>query len=290
MRNVPPFRCEGCGAESGYPSRCDACDQDYVDARGRPNVRPHVVRRRVPAVRGPMAIAAALGAFVTLQVLFVTWTGGTLRLDMFSAVAALAWVVFLGLGARWLAFRLGDGSRAARRGARAALAAVRATPIAEARDGRARVSGRVSVLSPATDEAADVAAALRRQRSTHTWTEEVSTRGGIRQVTRSETTITETAECGRFAVIDETGVAIVDDDAFRLWSRSGRGLPAARDGVLAARDGARVEIVGPARLGDAPEVTELSGALGPGYRAGPATRALLFDGTPDDPVWILVDP
>lgn len=285
MRNAPPYRCPGCGAESDYPSRCDECEELYLDARGRPNVRPHVERWSVPRLRGPMIGVLLFALFVSGQVAMVTAWEGELQLDLFTIAAGALWAAFFGM----LGWRLLGSMRASnlRAGARAALASLPARPVAEATGGRCRVRGRVRVLRPAADEDASVGAAFRRVKTSHSYKVQVYDRRGHRDVTRVETVVTETAECGRFAVIDASGVAIVDDDAFRVWSRSGRGLPAFRDGAFLAREGEEVEIVGPARAGEAEEVRDLAPA-GSGYREGPPTAALIFDGTPDDPVWILV--
>src|SRR5687768_7827742 len=86
----------------------------------------------------------------------------------------------------------------------------------------------------------------------------------------------DTQECGRFAVLDATGVAIVDDDCFDLWPAEGDPHP--RGVVL--QDGFDVEVVGPARWGQAADVRDLVARTG--YRE--VGKALIFDGRPDAPV------
>lgn len=90
-------------------------------------------------------------------------------------------------------------------------------------------------------------------------------------------------EGGRFAVIDDTGVAIVDDDCFELWGRDpASGAPKACGGRVA--DGATVEVVGTATRRPAADISGL--VSDPHYRE--AAQALVFDGKPDAPVLVLI--
>lgn len=81
------------------------------------------------------------------------------------------------------------------------------TPIAEARDGTRRIRGTVRVIEAPPGEQPDVAMSLVRGR-----------------------------RVGRFAVVDGTGEALVDDDMVEVFSELG--------GELTVRDGDRVEVVG----------------------------------------------
>ena len=90
-------------------------------------------------------------------------------------------------------------------------------------------------------------------------------------------------EGGRFAVVDDTGVAIVDDDCFELWTRDpASGAPKACGGRVP--DGAMVEVVGTGARRPAPDITGL--VSDPHYRE--AAQALVFDGKPDAPVLVLL--
>lgn len=90
-------------------------------------------------------------------------------------------------------------------------------------------------------------------------------------------------EGGRFAIVDDTGVAIVDDDCFELWARDpATGTLKVGGGRVA--DGAAIEVLGTAARGPAIDVAGL--ASDPHYRE--AAQALLFDGKPGAPVLLLI--
>jgi hypothetical protein len=128
-------------------------------------------------------------------------------------------------------------------------------PIARCEGGAVRVRGRVKVLrAVVAPESGAPAAAFETE---------------------------DEREGGRYAIVDESGVAVVDDDCFELWTRDPGGGPGASGGVLS--DGAVVEILGTARRAPAPDVVGLS--IDPHYRA--VASALVFEGTPDDPVVLL---
>jgi hypothetical protein len=106
--------------------------------------------------------------------------------------------------------------------------------------------------------------------------------GNERSVVHSQRVQAVDAACGRFAVIDDTGVAVVDDDAFDLW-----GAAFVRDGdreVLEITNGMLVDVHGPARFSDEPEA-ELADQPG-AYRTRP--RVLLFDARQDSRLLIFV--
>jgi hypothetical protein len=90
------------------------------------------------------------------------------------------------------------------------------------------------------------------------------------------------AACGRFAVVDDSGVAVVDDDAFDLWGSSF--IRAGKARVLTVADGCEVEILGPAHLANEPEAEWHEGEAD--YRR--AKRVLRFEGTPKRRVLIWV--
>jgi hypothetical protein len=152
--------------------------------------------------------------------------------------------------------RLVGRARVARRRARALgrLGALpRATPIAAGVDGTVRVRGRVKLLR--------------------------AVRGPVDGAPLAAVETHDEREGGRFAVVDETSVAVVDDDCFELWSTD-----LARAGGRLA-DGAAVEVLGRARWAPATDVAGLAADVH--YRSG--ANALVFDGTPDEPIVILAD-
>ena len=83
--------------------------------------------------------------------------------------------------------------------------------------------------------------------------------------------------CGRFAIIDASGTAFVDDDCFEIWNSGHR-----RHGG-ALEDGRTVEVIGPAALTRLAAGDAVAGA--DPYRA--QAIAVSFDGTPTVPVIIV---
>lgn len=272
--------------ESPYPSYCDSCDQIYVDAAGRPCARPFVARR---AVSGRLVVLAVAAASVGL----VMTVAAAHEAGLYPWLAAIAWATLGGILGWWMVWLHWRSPNAQlRRGALAAVARARVGAIASQDAGVCRIRGRVRVLTAARDEDPSVGAVHRRVRTKHSYRVEVTEttpRGRSRTYMRNvvETAVTDTEECGRFAVIDDTGVAIVDDDAFRVWSLSRR-LPSGRDGAFMAREGDVVEVIGPARREVVAEVFDLLPPAAGDYRASAPSPALVFNGTHEDSVWILV--
>jgi hypothetical protein len=98
-------------------------------------------------------------------------------------------------------------------------------------------------------------------------------------------TFSERAGCGRFAITDGSGVAIVDATTdFEIWRMAGGFLEQRFSGALEVRDGSEVEIVAVGRRAPAADdARELANA---GYRE--RGQNLLLESTPDRPVLILV--
>jgi hypothetical protein len=96
--------------------------------------------------------------------------------------------------------------------------------------------------------------------------------------------VTEFSECGRFAVVDDSGVALVDDDCFEIWSLDTEHPRLFEDEILGAFDGAVVEVFGPATWINNHQL----GLLAPtnSYRSSP--RILAFNGRPEAVVTVLV--
>ncbi len=117
------------------------------------------------------------------------------------------------------------------------------SPIARSEPGLVHIRGRVRVLSSVTSASGEPLAAY-------------------------------SGATGHFAIVDESGTAIVDDDMVELWPAD-----ASKLGLVQLREGDEVEVIGTARreqTKDAP-----SGA----YRA--AGEALVFEGTPDANIHII---
>lgn len=247
MRNQPPYSCPQCGEPALPTARCWRCDVPMVDSQGRPVLV-------TPLRRFTLTDSSSFrGLLPPLNKLFI-----------------------------WLADR--------NRQSRAEERQREAGPVQSigAASGRCHVRGRVHVLQPVELEPELRAGALlSRRRRGDSAKVEVVRDGRPVMTTVSRTYIEERTACGRFAVIDDTGVAIVDDDAFEVWSL-GPPLGSTGDGMLAACDGDEVEILGPAEPGLAPEVRDIPAKIvkEAGYRDA-APRALLFDGKARDRVLIL---
>jgi hypothetical protein len=145
--------------------------------------------------------------------------------------------------------------------------------IAEA-DDRPRIRGRVTILQPVAGPDGDAAAF--RARDVHD-VEETVRRSGGRPNAVTKRYVTERYRCGRFAVDDGTGWAIVDDEAFELWRDGGMAFGA--DDALVVSEGDEVEVTGPAHRKQIAEYGETAG-----YRG--KEQALVFDGSMADPIFV----
>lgn len=99
-------------------------------------------------------------------------------------------------------------------------------------------------------------------------------------------TIEESSRCGRFAVEDESGVAIVDEDAVEVWVTPRWDAPEERSFCVGVREGEVVEIMGPGAHRPA-EDDEVRGRKS-SYRTD--ARVFAFDGRPHERVWVLATP
>ncbi len=137
-------------------------------------------------------------------------------------------------------------------------------PIGEAR-GRCRVAGRVHVLSPVPGYPKHAAFCAR---SVSTTAEVRRVRG--REKTATVTNVTDLTKVGRFAIVDGTGVAIVDDPNALVWQGDVEILRRNTPGSIDVKEDTRVEVVGTAEPGPLPQ--ELSGY---GAYRGQGTAAFL---------------
>lgn len=252
------------------------------DASGRAVALPFVSRRSLDKARWATPMLVVIAAIVLAGA--IGFRSGVVDAVAYMIAVALisGFVAYTWLRTQKKTREVSDADRT--RQLRDALSAIELSPIGDAKAGRARIRGTVHVLRGVHD---GLAAVFQRVRETHKWMVEVVHDDQLVSEEMRETTITDTSECGRFAVVDDTGVAIVDDDAFVIWSLKQK-LAAYEGGALALRDGAEVEIIGPATKGVAPEAASLVRESSSSYRSGRSDSALLFDGTPDDRVWIVV--
>lgn len=197
--------------------------------------------RALTVAAGPTLVAASLvmsfGSATTYAILIATAVSAMLL--------ALAGDVGLQVlrRSKWEAVRVAARLRV-REGARA-MDAHPVSSIAEAAGKLVRIRGRVRVLRPVTTAPGDQVAA---------------------QLTDEVTRIS-----GRFFVADDTGVAIVDDDALELWSSERAGEP------VTIREGDTVEVLGRGEWREARELTD-------GYRGG--KQAFVFNGDAEQPVHV----
>jgi len=92
----------------------------------------------------------------------------------------------------------------------------------------------------------------------------------------------DSCKCGRFLVRDDTGVAVVDDDAFDMWAADGASVRGSTADGIWVGDGDEVEVVGPGAREPIRDATLVEGD----YRDG--STAFVFDGRPDDRVYVVL--
>lgn len=258
MRNRLPFRCPVCGADLGSATTCVRCRTEGRDAAGNAPARRQVPRR---AVQGWwtwwLVLVPTVGIVIVLQArasaVLSPWTLGASIAGAVLTSFALTFLARWRSTEAWLRER-SERSQAERRRERGGV--LRAIVDADGGD-LVRVRGRVRTIRPVPTPKGELVAAFRARR-----VETVGDRGRLEVV--------ETTACGRLAVDDGSGVAIVDDDAFTLEPLD----VATAAEVVALRDGDLVEIVGPATRVPAP-------ADIPGGGPGPEQTALVFDGRPE---------
>jgi hypothetical protein len=98
---------------------------------------------------------------------------------------------------------------------------------------------------------------------------------GLSQSGRPVHIFEERQDCGRLAIVDHTGTAIVLGPRATLWCEDAFGIFGPGGGVLRVTEGDLVEVVGQARLARIPDARRLDAA---GYRE--AASCLLFDRAP----------
>lgn len=271
MRRLPIDHCPVCGVISKTNTYCARCGVDMVDANGHGRIEPEVLSRTVRFSRRTLLGALAFLAFWSLMPNWYTHLHG------YAATLRLRAITFCAMGAVFIVVRL---VRRAREGVRAAVRRASVSPIASVDSPNAGIRGRVVVLRPAGAASPDVAARIvRHDEVVPSNRRTVSLYSPVDR----EATVTlhkEASVCGRFAVIDETGVAIVEDDAIVFEDDRPR---SERSSLDALREGDVVDVFGPASR---------RAAMDAHTRANVplvhARHALVFDGTPKDKVHVVV--
>lgn len=255
MREGREYRCPQCGTTSPVGVSCSNCKVDMIDENGNPPLKP---MPKIPSfVVSPWTLGGAALGFLGYAIISAIEPGHsalTVLLVGLFVMTAGAVSLFWGVTQPRRVLRSGQARR--RTWATAALRrATEVTAIGKTADGPARVRGKVKVLRPVH-----------------------APRTG-EPVAAFETD--DEREGGRFAIVDETGVAVVDDDCFELWSWDSSGSPGPCGGQIP--DGAMVEAFGQAVRRPTADVVGL--ATDPHYRE--AAQALVFEGKPDAPVRLL---
>lgn len=255
-----------------------------LDRAGRPVLAPSAVFLSLPTFDGfthPWAVWATFAVFLICGV-------------SIPGANAPWWVIAIAEGALWAAiittFVLIKDRRVKQH--RARLQAVRArltssaavTPILNA-SGIARIRGKISVIKAVKGPMGDpVAAYLVRARKD---TVELLSmgRGQTRRAVTAQT-VEESSACGTFLVRDESGAALIDDDAYTLASPALVDMPWNEPISLVLKDGAEVEILGAAARKPSSAYPDL--AQSAGYRESPSI--LVFDGSPEQRVLLIASP
>jgi hypothetical protein len=140
---------------------------------------------------------------------------------------------------------------------RAALRALAPVPIGKAR-GRCHITGMARVMEPVPGYPTHGAFFARSVGSVGREVERDE-----RTTWESVPTVSEVTRVGRFAVIDDSGVALVEDPDALVWYCDVSPFGAGGSGSIDVKDGTRVEVVGIAEPGILPPALAGHG----GYRA-----------------------
>jgi len=158
---------------------------------------------------------------------------------------------------------------------RAAARTERPVPLAKAKPGEIAVRGRVHVLDGVRYRGKTWAAWVHRDRVTRRCTCDPRCKATFKPLRTRWAT-------GRFAIVDDTGLAVIDAIPLDLW-RHDRGAQA--EGLIGIEHGDEVRVLGAAEAIEAPDVLALSPAP-VGYREAP--RVLGFTPAKRHRVCVLV--
>jgi hypothetical protein len=160
---------------------------------------------------------------------------------------------------------------------------VGAGPVGAIRDAKekVRIRGRVRIIKPVKGPMGEPVAAylVRHQRSAIGM---ISGRAGAYEAVTS-VTVEESSACGVFLVTDETGAALIDDDAFAIAPLDGGEVAWDKAMSIIVKEGSEIEVIGPAQRKPSAEYPVLAQTTG--YREAPSVLAL--NGTADERVIVL---
>lgn len=281
MRNQPPFSCPQCGDTGLGGDRCLRCEVELVDSAGLPALAPPAVFWSRPTFEGftyPWAAWLSMGAFV-ISILNVV--GAKLVWWHLLAVQVALWGAIT--GAYFGVVRLQVKRHRERAEAiRARIAS--ASPVAPIGqcNGLSHIRGRVHLIKPVQGPNGDPVAAYLVRRQKFILASVRDRRGQPLELTTT-ITVEETSASGTFLVKDDSGAALVDDDAFTVSPLATGRAKWDQPLSLVIKEGDEVEIIGPAERQPSSAVPELARASG--YRE--ASTLLVFNGTPAERVLIL---
>ncbi|MDC3958707.1 hypothetical protein [Polyangium jinanense] len=285
MRNQPPFSCPQCGDTGLGGDKCLRCKLELVDKAGVPALSPPAVFLGHPtfaAFVDPWARWIAIIAFVLT--FFTSHQYGTGNVELVVLLIGVQVVVWGGI---YAAYRSFIGARIKRLRARLRVLQARiasapaVAPIGSA-SGVCRVRGRVRVLEPVKGPLGQPVAAFLERRKRQT-VGLVSAKRGTQVEAVTAVTVEELSAAGVFLVEDESGTALVDDDAFVVAQLGGTAKDWNEPLSIVVNDGDEIEVFGPAEW--------RSGAGLPGHASQGGYRdggnVLAFDGKPAERVVIL---
>lgn len=285
MRNQPPFSCPQCGDTGLGGGKCLRCKLELVDKAGVPALSPPAVLLGHPTFAGfidPWARWVATIAFVLTLLASFQYGAGVVEWVVLSiGVEAVVW------GGIYAAYRFLIGARikslrARLRVLQARIASAPAVAPIGSASGVCRVRGRVRVLEPVKGPLGQpVAAFLERRKRQAVGL--VSAKRGTQVEAVTAVTVEELSAAGVFLVEDESGAALVDDDAFVVAELGGSAKDWNEPLSIVVNDGDEIEVFGSAEW--------RSGAGLPGHASQGGYRdggnVLAFDGKPAERVVIL---
>lgn len=283
MRNQPPFSCPQCGDTGLGGDKCLRCKIELLDKAGIPALAPPAVFLGHPTFTGftnPWAswVAGIVGAISATSIY---------GLDGPSGIGILVGGQVLVWGGIYGAYRMRKGARIKHLRDRLQAQAARiagapaVTPIGQA-SGACHIRGRVRILKPVKGPMGTPVAAFLERRKRQSLGM-VSAKRGTQVEAVTEVTVEETSACGVLMIEDETGSALIDDDAFAVAQLGGLKKDWDEPLSIVVNEGDEIEVIGRAEKKSASALPEI--ARQGGYRD--AGSVLVFDGKPDERVLVL---
>ncbi|MDI3285249.1 hypothetical protein [Polyangium sp. 15x6] len=285
MRNQPPFSCPQCGDTGLGGDKCLRCKLELVDKAGVPALSPPAVFLGHPTFAGftePWARWVATIAFVLTFITSFQYGAATIELVvLLLGVEVVIWGGIYAAYRFFIAARI-KSLRARLRALQARIASAPAVAPIGSASGVCRVRGRVRVLEPVKGPLGQPVAAFLERRKRQT-VGLVSAKRGTQVEAVTAVTVEEMSAAGVFLVEDESGAALVDDDAFVVAQLGGASKDWNEPLSIVVNDGDEIEVFGPAEW--------RSGAGLPGHASQGGYRdggnVLAFDGKPTERVVIL---